>query len=104
MFKAKHDEVLEHTEVDEDFYRTSALPEAPMLKQEKKQQTESIHSPDPVSMVYSSSSTVFTPEILLAMVYIKLYLKKGEIKAVDRGESRLQYSDKNISTLNIICY
>ena len=68
MFEAKHDVLFEKTEVDEDFFRPSALPEAPMLKQEKKQPTQSVHSPVPVSMVYSSSSTVFTPSILLAMM------------------------------------
>ena len=59
MLEAKHDVILEETEVDEDFVRASALPEATMLKQEKTQQTQSVHNtvlnPVPVSFVYSSS-------------------------------------------------
>ena len=59
---------LEDSEEDEVFFRPAALPEAPMLKQEKEHKTQSVQSPIPVSLVYSSSPAVFSPSILLALM------------------------------------
>lgn len=67
-FEVEQNGVMGDTEVDEDFLRPSALPLAPMLKQEKEDKTQSVHSPVPVSMLYSTSSKIFTPSILIVMM------------------------------------
>ena len=67
-FEVEQDGVMEETKVDEDFVRPFALPEAPMLKQEKEDEPQSVQSPVPVSMVYSTSSTIFAPSIFIVMM------------------------------------
>merc|ERR1711892_508290 len=63
LFESEQDEDLEETE----FLRPSALPEAPMLKQGKETKSQVVESSVPVSMVYSSSSTILTSSILLVL-------------------------------------
>merc|ERR1711892_887872 len=63
LFESEHEEALEETE----FLRPSALPEAPMLKQGKETKSQAVESSVPVSMVYSSSSTILTSSILLVL-------------------------------------
>merc|ERR1712106_57904 len=63
FFESEQEEVLEETE----FLRPSALPEAPMLKQGKEPKSQAVESSVPVSMVYSSSSTILTSSILLVL-------------------------------------
>jgi len=67
LFESEHDEVLEETELEEIFMRPSALPEAPMLKQGKETKSQAVESSVPISMVYSSSSTILTSSILLVL-------------------------------------
>jgi len=70
LFESEHDEVLEKTELEEIFMRPSALPEAPMLKQGKETKSQAVESSVPISMVYSSSSTILTSSILLVWHYL----------------------------------
>jgi len=66
-------EVEDHKDHEEEndqdyFLRPSALPEAPMLKQEKEHKSPSVETAAPVAMVFSSSSTIFSPYLLLAVI------------------------------------
>merc|ERR1712123_247752 len=65
--ESEHDEVLDETEFEDIFLRPSALPEAPMLKQGKETKSQVVESSVPISMVYSSSSTLLTSSILLVL-------------------------------------
>ena len=68
MFHVDYNEVHEENENQEPFQRPSALPEAPMLKQEKEHKSQSIETAAPVAMVFSSSSTIFSPSLFLAVI------------------------------------
>ena len=63
-------EVEDHEEDNDQnyFLRPSALPEAPMLKQEKEKKPQSIETAAPVAMVFSSSSTIFSPSLFLVVI------------------------------------
>jgi len=67
MFDVEYNEVQEENENEDPFHRASALPEAPMLKQEKQQKSQSIETAAPVSMVFSSSSKILFSSTLLAV-------------------------------------
>ena len=65
-------EVDDHKDQEENFdqdyfLRPSALPEAPMLKQEKEHKSQSIETVVPVAMVFSSSPAIFFSSMLLAV-------------------------------------
>merc|ERR1719320_697309 len=68
MFHVDYNKVHEENENQEPFQRPSALPEAPMLKQEKEYKSQSIETAAPVAMVFSSSSTIFSPSLFLAVI------------------------------------
>merc|ERR1711970_1037071 len=67
MSDVEDNEVQEENENEDPFHRASALPEAPMLKQEKQQKSQSIETAAPVSMVFSSSSKILFSSTLLAV-------------------------------------
>ena len=73
-FASNNDEMIEDTDNEEEFFRASDIPEAPMLKQEKGAKTAVVNSPVPISMVYSSSSRIsiqsmwFTVALTLLML------------------------------------
>merc|ERR1711892_1050447 len=66
-FESDHDEFLDKPEFEDIFLRPSALPEAPMLNQGKETISQIVESAVPISMVYSSSSTLLTYSILLVL-------------------------------------
>merc|ERR1712083_975716 len=57
----------DETEVEDHFLRPSALPEAPMLKQEKELKSQSVETAAPLATLYSSSTTIISSSLLLAM-------------------------------------
>jgi len=73
-FASNNDEMIEDTDNEEEFFRASDIPEAPMLKQEKGTKAAVVNSPVPISMVYSSSSRIsiqsmwFTVALTLLML------------------------------------
>merc|ERR1712025_900966 len=68
MFENDYNEDEEKQDHEDFFLRPSAIPEAPVLKQERERKSQSIETGIPVSMVYSSSSsTMFSSFILLAL-------------------------------------
>jgi len=66
MFKVDNDIEADDND-DAHFMRPSELPKAPMLKQEKERKSQSIETAAPVSMVFSSSSTILSTSVLLAI-------------------------------------
>jgi len=60
---------------DQDYFlRPSALPEAPMLKQEKEHKSQSVETVVPVAMVFSSSPATFFSSMLLVVALSLLTL------------------------------
>ena len=60
--------MIKKADEEEEFLRPSNIPEAIMLKQERKTKSAVIESPMSVSMIYSSSSTISIQSVLFAVV------------------------------------
>jgi len=67
MFEVEDHKDQEQNFDQHHFLRPSALPEAPMLKQEKEHKSQSIETVVPVAMVFSSSPAIIFSSLLLAV-------------------------------------